>query len=110
MSPTVLFRGGEFDVKKRLGCIGCPMQSDNGLSDFKAYPKMVKKWISAEQKWWDKPREKEIRSKRRFENVYDLFAHNIFFSSYDNFSIAKSGLFGKMDFKERLENYFNIKL
>lgn len=101
---------GEFDVTKRLGCIGCPLKSDKGLSDFKNNPKMVKAWLKAGKIWWNKPREKEIASKAKFENVYELFAHNIFFSSYENFRIAKEGFFGKVDFKERLENYFNIEL
>ena len=30
----------EFDVSQRLGCIGCPLASDNGLADFIRYPKM----------------------------------------------------------------------
>lgn len=101
---------GKFDVTKRLGCIGCPLKSDKGLSDFKENPKMVKAWINAGQIWWDKPREKEIKSKTKFDNIYELFAHNIFFSSYENFRLAKEGFFGKVDFKERLENYFQIEL
>lgn len=101
---------GEFNVKKRLGCIGCPLKSDNGLSDFKKNPQMVRAWLNAGQKWWDKPREKPLKSKSKFDNIYEVFVHNIFFSSYQNFSIAKSNLFGKMDSKERLENYFNIQL
>jgi 3'-phosphoadenosine 5'-phosphosulfate sulfotransferase (PAPS reductase)/FAD synthetase len=104
------YSDGNFDVKKRLGCMGCPLKSDKGLSDFKNHPKMVKAWIRAGQVWWDKPREKDIRSKLKFESIYDLFVHNIFFRSYDSFSIAKEGAFGKMDCKAALEKYFNIEL
>ena len=108
--PSYYNTDGNFDVKKRLGCLCCPLQSDKGKSDFKRYPNFVKAWINAGQIWWDKQREKEIGSKRRFNNVYELFAHNIFFKTYDDFDIARSGFFGKVDFKERLENYFGIKL
>lgn len=104
------YSDGKLDVTKRLGCLGCPLKSDKGLSDFKANPKFVQLWIKAGQVWWDKPREKEIASKTKFENIYELFAHNIFFSSYDNFDVARSGFFGRVDFKERLENYFQIDL
>lgn len=104
------YSNGKLDVTKRLGCLGCPLKSDKGLSDFKANPKLVQLWIKAGQVWWDKPREKEIASKTKFENIYELFAHNIFFSSYDNFDVARSGFFGRVDFKERLENYFQIDL
>lgn len=101
---------GKFDVTKRLGCIGCPLKSYNGLSDFKENPKMVKSWINAGKIWWEKPREKEIKSKLKFDSVYELFAHNIFFNSYEDFRLTREGFFGKVDFKERLENYFKIEL
>lgn len=104
------YPNGKLDVSKRLGCIGCPLKSDKGLADFKENPKMVKAWLDAGQIWWDKPREKEIASKTKFNNIYELFAHNIFFSSYDNFDVARNGFFGRVDFKERLENYFQIEL
>lgn len=100
---------GRFDVKERLGCLGCPLQSDNGLSDFKAYPSLVKAWIIAGQEWWDKPREKPIRSQSKFESVYDLFVHNVFFNSYESFTIAKDGMFGNLNCKQALEKFFNIK-
>ena len=48
--------------------------------------------------------------KLKFNNIYELFAHNIFFDSYSNFSIARNGFFGKIDFKERLESFFKIEL
>jgi len=101
---------GRFDVRRRLGCEGCPLQSDNGLSDFKRKPALVKAWIRAGQEWWYKPRVKPPRSHEKFESIYDLFAHNIFFDSYESFSIAKSGLFGSIDCKQALEKYFNIEL
>lgn len=104
------YPNGVFDVSKRLGCIGCPLKSDKGLSDFKENPKMVKAWIDAGREWYDKPRAKEISSKAKFADAYELFAHNIFFSSYEEFRLAKEGFFGKVDFKARLENYFKIEL
>lgn len=54
---------GKFCVKRRLGCIGCPLASDNGVSGFKKYPKFVKQWIKNGSVWWDKPRVKDISSK-----------------------------------------------
>ncbi|MCC8095690.1 MAG: phosphoadenosine phosphosulfate reductase family protein [Tannerellaceae bacterium] len=101
---------GQFDVEERLGCISCPLPKDRGLSDFKKYPKYVKLWINAGTKWWDKPRKKEISAKRSFESIYDLFVHNLFFSSYESFLIAKNGMFGSIDCKQALEKYFNIEL
>lgn len=104
------YENGIFNVKKRLGCMGCPLQSDNGLSDFKKNPKLVKAWIKAGQIWWDKPRVNIIGSKIKFENVYELFVHNIFFNSYEDFNMAIHGMFGTVDCKKFLENYFKIEL
>jgi phosphoadenosine phosphosulfate reductase len=101
---------GCFDVTKRLGCIGCPMQSDNGLSDFKRHPAFVKAWVRAGIEWWDKPRKEPTKSSIKFESAYDLFVHNVFFKDYESFSIAKNGMFGNMDCKQALEKYFNIEL
>lgn len=101
---------GRFDVKKRLGCITCPLVADNGLQDFKDNPSFVKAYIKSGLVWWDKPRTKPIRSKEKFNSIYDLFVHNVFFNSYEEFSLAKKDMFGEIDCKAFLENYFNIRL
>ena len=108
--PLYYDEAGNFDVSRRLGCVGCPLKSDNGLSDFKAHPSLVKAWIRAGQVWWDKPREKPLKSLANFANVYALFTHNMFFDTYEDFRIATSGMFGGVDCKLFLENYFKIKL
>lgn len=108
--PLYYDNKGNFDASKRLGCLCCPMKSDNGLSDFKSYPGFVKSFVKAGNVWLNAPREKEINSKKKFENVYDLFVHNIFFDSYESFRLAKNGLFGKTDCKSFLEKYFQIDL
>lgn len=89
---------------------GCPLKSDNGLSDFKATPSLVKAWLRAGLVWWDKPREKEIKSKAKFGDIYGLFVHNLFFDTYEDFRLATSGMFGRVDGKRFLEKYFNIEL
>lgn len=40
--PLYYDENGEFCVERRLGCIGCPMRSDNGKSDFFALSKVLK--------------------------------------------------------------------
>lgn len=102
---------GKFCVKRRLGCIGCPLASDNGVSGFKKYPKFVKQWIENGSVWWDKPRVKDISSKQKFSNIYELFAHNLFYPTFKDFLTAKSAtMFGSNDFKSFLEDYFNVSL
>lgn len=106
------YRGGEFDVTERLGCIGCPMASDNGLSDFVRYPKMVKAWCEAGKKWLATPRKrtKGEGCRKKFPDAYAIFAHNVFFDNYSDFQAANTSLFGAEDWKQRLEDYFKIEL
>lgn len=100
---------GKLNVSKRLGCIGCPMASDNGLSGFKQYPKMVKAWINNGKIWWDT--HPSAASHKKFKDVYELFVHNIFFDSYEKFKDATTDqINGPVDCKSFLENYFKIKL
>lgn len=103
----VYYSGGVFNVKERLGCIGCPLQSDNGLADFKKYPNLVKAWCRAGKKWLDL--HPNVKSNKKFGNVYRLFTFHVFFKSYQDFIEGTSGFFGNVDCKEFLENYFNIK-
>lgn len=108
--PLYYDENGKFCVNRRLGCMGCPLASDNGLSEFKQYPKLVRQWIRNGQIWWDKDREKEPNSKKKFADVYELFMHNVFFDSYQEFALARDGMFGRMNCKEKLEEYFGIEL
>lgn len=108
---SLYYVNGEFNPKKRLGCMGCPMASDNGLSEFVKHPNLVKAWIRAGQVWWET--HPNASSHKKFKDVYELFVHNVFFHTYDEFKLATSGgLFESNipDCKVFLENYFNIKL
>lgn len=49
--PLYYNEDGKFCVERRLGCIGCPMQSDNGVADFVKYPKMLRQWMRSAQQW-----------------------------------------------------------
>ena len=104
--PLYYDDNGKFCVERRLGCIGCPMQSDNGVADFKQYPKMLRQWLRAGEVWWNK----EPASVARFGNIYALMAHDLFFDDYDSFQAANNSMFGKEDWKQRLEDYFKIEL
>lgn len=74
---------GRFCCERRLGCIGCPMASDNGKADFKRYPKMLKAWIRAEKKYLDS--HPDSAAKKKFGNAYNLAYHNIFCRTYGEY-------------------------
>lgn len=108
--PLYYNEQGKFCVERRLGCIGCPMQSDNGVAGFVKYPKMLRQWIKASKVWWNKERETPLASVEKFGSVYALMAHNLFFDDYDSFQAANTSMFDKEDWKQRLEDFFKIEL
>lgn len=89
---------GAFCVKKRLGCMGCPLSISNAKKDFAQYPKLARLWIKHGLVWWNS--HPGIKSREKFESVYDLFFHNFYFKSYNDYVAAKYGFFGNLDFKE----------
>ena len=100
-----------FHVERRLGCIGCPMQSDNGKSDFVQYPTMLKHWIRAEKKYIEN--HPNSNAKRKFLNEYGIAYHDLFNKSYEEFlTQTTGGLFPEtaIDPKKFLEDYFKIDL
>ena len=110
--PLYYNENGKFCVERRLGCVGCPMQSDNGVADFQRYPKMLRQWIKAEEKWLVRPRlaASGVGVRGKFSNAYEVMAHNLFFDDYDSFQAANTSMFGKESWKQRLEDYFKIEL
>ena len=110
--PLYYDESGKFHVERRLGCLGCPLKNDRGLADFKACPKLVRCWLKAGKKWFERPggRNAGKGCRAKFSDVYELFVHNIFFDSYYDFTAIRDGLFGRVDCKAFLEDYFNIDL
>lgn len=99
---------GSFHVERRLGCLCCPLKSDNGLAEFKKYPRFVRCWIKAGRVWWGTHQIKGVKSK--FNSVEEVFIRNVFFKDYNNFRDAMSGFFGSIDARDFLEEYFDIDL
>lgn len=96
---------GKFRVERRLGCMACPMKSKQ-LQDFVDNPKLAKQWIKSCGKYWEN--RKSISKK--FNNHYEEFVQDVFFDTYEDFRLATSGMFGKVDCKKFIENYFKIEL
>ena len=102
---------GNFCVKRRVGCIGCPLQADKGRADFKQYPRMFKAWVRAYHKWFtDHP---DTKSAKTFANVYDAVYMKMFCNSMAEFYDAIAPpLFAEYQLhtKQFLEEYFDIDL
>ena len=101
---------GNFHVERRLGCIGCPMQSDRGKGDFKQHPKFLRRLIQCEKVFLaDRP---ESKTMKKFGDAYRLTFNNLFCDSYGEFIVkTQPNLFGEeFDAKHYLELYFGIEL
>lgn len=109
--PLYYDEQGVFHVERRLGCIGCPMQSDNGKADYKKYPKLLKRLIKSVRVFLDT--HPDCSSKKKFsDNEYNLVFHNLFCDSYDEYETKTSvDLWGQqLDTKAYLEEYFGVEL
>ena len=108
--PLYYDEQGNFHVERRLGCLGCPLQSDNGVKDYLKYPKLLKRLIKSAQKWLDTHPNAE--SHKKFGNAYNIVFHNLFCDSYEDYKIKMGGgmFFNDLDTKKYLENYFGIEL
>ena len=109
--PHYYDEDGNFQVKRRVGCVGCPLASDNGRADFKEYPKMLRLWARAFQKWWDE--HPESRTRMHFPTIY----HNLYFKFFcenmvDYNNKLSPSLFDEwaINPKQYLEDYFKIEL
>ena len=108
--PLYYDENGAFHVERRLGCIGCPLKSDNGKADFLMYPKFLKTLADNCVIWMrNNP---QLKSIKNFGDAYGLIYHNLFCNSYADYLYrTQTNLWGKkLDCKEYLERYFNITL
>lgn len=109
--PLYYDEQGNFHVERRLGCIGCPMRSDAGKSDFMKYPKFLKRLLACMQEWLDT--HPNIKSHEKFGNAYNQMFHNLFCESYEQYeTLITGGMFSEtaINSKQFLEDYFKIDL
>lgn len=97
------YTNGFFDVSKRLGCLGCPLQGDRGVSDYKQYPKLLKQLVKAYAKY--------VETHKCIEGVYEDITWQLFYSNHgdEKYKQTYHGLF-QHSAKSFLENYFQINL
>lgn len=105
--PLYYDKFGRFCVKRRLGCLGCPLPADRSRNDFKRYPRLMKAWLRAGQRYLDSHPDSEIGVK--YGSVYDMFVSLTFFDSFETYDSSRHSLF-PFDAKQLIEKYYNITL
>lgn len=110
-APVYYDRGGQFHVERRLGCIGCPLQSiKNRREVYKQYPKMLLQSMRALKVFYDN--HPNSPSAKIFDyDVYEKFYADLFYNSPSEYRRYNEGLlFRDKPTKQFLEEYFNIDL
>lgn len=109
----VYYQGGQFDVKQRLGCIGCPLQSQRlRKQQFRQHPKMLRLWIKNFQIYLDRHKSGKQWSYCH-GNAYNKMFFELFCDSKQHCDeLLTGGLFPEtaIDAKKFLEDYFKIDL
>ena len=103
------YYGGEkeFDVTKRVGCIGCPLQSRRKrIEDFKQNPKMLKLWLKHANVYY----RNHTGEKKHFKDAFEAMGYQLYCDNMVDFNEKTHGLFGDFDWKEFLEKEFKIDM
>jgi phosphoadenosine phosphosulfate reductase len=108
--PLYYDENGMFRVERRLGCIGCPMRSDNGRGDYLRYPTMLKARIKAHQKFLET--HPSSKTMEYFGNTYNATFFQLFCNNLSEYRLKISTDLwgGQLDAKKFLEEYFNVEL
>ena len=105
------YSGGQFDVTKRLGCMGCPLASRNKrIQFFKENPKWLKAWIRAGQKRYTSEAYQNGKANFKFKDAFEAMGYLLFCNNMDEFKEKTYTLFGEFDWKEFLQDEFKIDM
>ena len=89
-APVYYDENGRFHVERRLGCIGCPLASDNGVGDYLKYPKMLKQVIKHAQIYLDThPQTKAYAAMNG--SAYNLVFKRLFCKTMEDYFLLTGG-------------------
>ena len=107
--PLYYRQDGTIDPKRRLGCMCCPLASTKKrLEQFKEHPKMVKAYIRAQQKF--RATHPDSKNAKLYADVYEWAVREFFYDRQWQYEQSRGGIFGEIDAKQFLMDYFGIDL
>ena len=105
------YRGGQFDVTQRLGCMGCPLVSrKKRIQFFKDNPRWLKAWIRAGQKRYTSEKYQNGKAKYKFKDAFEAMGYILYYDNIQQFEERTYNLFGEVNWKEFLQKEFNIDM
>lgn len=105
--PNYYNGDGTFNVKYRLGCMGCPLAGDRGRKDFLKWPRLVKAWTRALAVYRN-TRPRLQKSITDFDDEYENFWHNLHNRKLED--LEREREFPWYDPREYLQGEFGIEL
>lgn len=103
--------GRQFDVTKRLGCMGCPLASQKKRrQEFKDNTKLLKAWIRAGQKFYTSEKYRNGKAKHKFKDAFEAMGYMLYCDSVEQFKEKTYTLFGEFDWKAFLQEEFKIDM
>ena len=108
LHPRYYDKFGVFHVERRVGCIGCPMASGNGVRDYLEFPSVLKARVRAFRRWWNM--HPDSKTAKKFPTLYHSLYMKLFCHDMTEYYDRTGGLFGEVDMKKWLEDYFGIDL
>ena len=103
---------GVFHAERRLGCLGCPLAADNGVSDYLEHPNLLKMVIKSMKRYLDA--HQESKAYKYFEgDAHKAVYKRLFCKTMEEYRLnIDGGLFPELelDAKQYLESYFGIDL
>ena len=97
------YENGNFNVNKRLGCIGCPLAScKKRIQDFKKYKGILIKILESVKIY------RKTHIDNYFSNEYEELAYQLFFNDLKLMKEREYTLFGDANYERIIKDIFNI--
>jgi phosphoadenosine phosphosulfate reductase len=113
-APVYYDENGEFDVNRRLGCVGCPLANKKARrAGYLENPKMLLAQVKALQDCYDKKVSAGVASATMEtcnRNAWVFFYATLFYDSIAEFKDKCTNLLFDFDIEAYMKDYFKIKL
>lgn len=110
-APVYYDEDGKFHVERRLGCLACPMLGNKRIEQLKKYPNLVKGYAKALRMFRES--HKDSKGVLMYRDEYEHLVRDFFYWRKTNQeweNMNKNSFLPPPNYKEFLENQFNIKL
>lgn len=113
LHPLYYREDGTIDIKRRLGCMCCPMiYWKRRAVEFRQHPVMVRAYCRAAQK--HREAHPDTDAAKKYTDVYQLFFRNMFFDTQEKWeqwlADNNASAFGITDYRQYLMDYFKVDL